>query len=98
MPIDDGREVQETAAHREVGDIGAPGLIRSDDDGVPEQVGINLPVRVEACRFPVAGPIPSRAMSPIKPSVCGSRRVPADAARPSSGGSRKRGRRCTGRR
>ena len=42
MPIDDGREVHETAAHREVGDIGAPDLIRSDDDGVPEQVGINL--------------------------------------------------------
>lgn len=50
VPIDAGREVHETAAHREVGDIGAPDLIRSDDDGVPEQVGINLLFGVKLAR------------------------------------------------
>ncbi len=42
VPIDHGCKVHEATAHREVGDIGAPDLIRPDDGGVPKQVGIDL--------------------------------------------------------
>src|SRR5690606_7733501 len=48
VPVDDRRQVDESAGHRDVGDVHGPGLVGRRDRAVAQQVRIDLVSRVPA--------------------------------------------------
>jgi hypothetical protein len=50
-PVHDGDEVKETAPHRDVSHVGAPDLVWPLDRQMPQQIRVNLVVRVRLARL-----------------------------------------------
>ena len=46
VPIHDGDQIQEPTLHGNVGDVDAPNLIGSNNRQLPQQVGVNLLLRM----------------------------------------------------
>ena len=53
-PVHDRDQVQETRRHRNVGDVGAPNLVRAVDRQVPKQIRVDAVTRLRAARARLA--------------------------------------------
>ena len=69
-PVHDRHQVKEAAVHRDVGDVGAPDMVRSLDRQAPEQIGPDpvLGMRIAGARRPIDCLKPHQAHQPSGPA------------------------------
>ena len=79
-PVHDCHQILESSLHRDVGDVGAPHLVRPIDPHIPEQIRIDSDVPDQASTFAACGRWPSDpSAASIGESACGQHRSPAAA-------------------
>ncbi len=93
IPIDNGDQVDKAVQQPDVGDVGAPDLVGADDLDTPEQIRVNLVLRMRLAGVR-ATCLPSPVFASSAVPACGSRHTHSHINRGSCAESRKRGAGC----